>query len=85
MSNVGTADAKERPIEKSDGKTDNIEEIKENKENKETSKVLLFLRPVGEASALRKTRYKLDGSKAILEVEKFLKKTLGTRSFGRRK
>ena len=43
---------------------------------KETSKVLLFLRPVGEVAGLRKTRYKLDGSKAIVEVEKFLKKTL---------
>lgn len=43
---------------------------------KETSKVLLFLRPVGEVAGLRKTRYKLDGSKAIAEVEKFLKKTL---------
>jgi ubiquitin-like protein ATG12 len=43
---------------------------------KETSKVLLFLRPVGEVAGLRKTRYKLDGSKAIVEVEKFLRKTL---------
>jgi ubiquitin-like protein ATG12 len=43
---------------------------------KETSKVLLFLRPVGEVAGLRKTRYKLDGSKAIIEVEKFLRKTL---------
>ena len=45
--------------------------------NKEFKKVLLFLRPVGEASGLKKSRYKLDGSKAIVEVEKFLKKTLG--------
>jgi ubiquitin-like protein ATG12 len=44
---------------------------------KEISKVLLFLRPVGEASGLKKTRYKLDGSKSIIEVENFLKKTLG--------
>lgn len=51
---------------------------KENQQDavKETSKVLLFLRPVGEVAGLRKTRYKLDGSKAIVEVEKFLKKTL---------
>ena len=46
---------------------------------KENSKVLLFLRPVGEASGLKKSRYKLDGSKAISEVDKFLKKTLGMR------
>lgn len=44
---------------------------------KETTKVLIFLRSVGEASGLKKTRYKLDGSKAVVEVEKFLKKTLG--------
>jgi ubiquitin-like protein ATG12 len=51
----------------------NITDIK----TKEISKVLLFLRPVGEAPGLKKTRYKLDGSKAIIEVENFLKKTLG--------
>jgi ubiquitin-like protein ATG12 len=51
------------------------EDVKES--SKENNKVLLFLRPVGEASGLKKTRYKLDGTKAIAEVEKFLKKTLG--------
>ena len=44
---------------------------------KEATKVLIFLRPVGEAPGLKKTRYKLDGSKAIVEIEKFLKKTIG--------
>ena len=47
---------------------------------KDNSKVLLFLRPVGEASGLKKSRYKLDGTKSIKEVEKFLKKTLGMAS-----
>jgi ubiquitin-like protein ATG12 len=41
-------------------------------------KVLLFLRPVGDAPALKKARYKLDGSKAIVEVERFLRKAIGT-------
>ena len=41
-------------------------------------KVLLFLRPVGEAPALKKGKYKLDGTKCLSDVEKFLRKTLGT-------
>ena len=40
------------------------------------NKVLLHLRPVGDALALRKTKYKLDGSKSMIEVDKFLRKTL---------
>lgn len=55
-----------------DGEISDVKKI-----SKEINKVLLFLRPVGEASGLKKTRYKLDGSKSIIEVENFLKKTLG--------
>lgn len=56
----------------------NKEDVRENA--KENRKVMLFLRPVGEALGLKKSRYKLDGSKSISEVEKFLKKTLGMTS-----
>ncbi len=40
-------------------------------------KILLHLRSVGEAPALKKNKFKLNGLKPIMEVEKFLKKTLG--------
>ena len=46
----------------------------------ESDKVLIFLRPVGEAPTLKKSKYKLDGKKCINDVEKFLKKVLGTTS-----
>jgi ubiquitin-like protein ATG12 len=40
-------------------------------------KVLLHLRSVGEAPALKKNKFKLNGEKQLIEVEKFLKKSLG--------
>ena len=40
--------------------------------------VNLFLRPVGEAPALKKAKYRLDGKKCLLDVERFLKKNIGT-------
>ena len=42
-----------------------------------TNKVNILLRAVGEAPILKKQKFKLDGSKSLLEVEKFLKKSLG--------
>ena len=39
-------------------------------------KINLFLRAMGEAPILKKQKFKLDGTKTILEVEKFLKKSL---------
>lgn len=44
----------------------------------EVVKVNLFLRPVGEAPALKKAKYRLDGRKCLIDVERFLKKTIGT-------
>lgn len=44
----------------------------------ESEKILLHLRSVGEAPALKKNKFKLNGSKPIMEIEKFLKKTLGS-------
>ena len=43
-----------------------------------TTTVNLFLRPVGEAPALKKAKYRLDGKKCLLDVERFLKKNIGT-------
>ncbi len=40
------------------------------------SKVLLSLKSVGEAQALKHNKFKLNGNKPISEVEKFLKKQL---------
>lgn len=40
-------------------------------------KVLLFLRSVGEAPALKKNKFKLSGEKQLIEVERFLKKSIG--------
>mmetsp|Transcript_996 Transcript_996/g.1656 ORF Transcript_996/g.1656 Transcript_996/m.1656 type:complete len:118 (-) Transcript_996:1863-2216(-) len=40
-------------------------------------KVLLYLRSVGEAPALKRNKFKLSGSKQLIEVEKFLRKSLG--------
>lgn len=40
-------------------------------------KVHLHLRSVGEAPALKRNRFKLNGGKQLIEVEKFLKKSLG--------
>jgi ubiquitin-like protein ATG12 len=42
-----------------------------------TPKVLLHLRSVGEAPALKRNKFKLSGEKQLIEVEKFLKKSLG--------
>ena len=42
----------------------------------EQTKVLLALRSVGEAPALKHNKFKLSGNKCIYEVEKFLRKTL---------
>jgi ubiquitin-like protein ATG12 len=44
----------------------------------ELPKVLLHLRSVGEAPALKKNKFKLNGTKSLLEVERFLKKSMGT-------
>lgn len=41
------------------------------------SKVLLHLRSVGEAPALKKNKFKLNGAKCLIEVDKFLKKSIG--------
>lgn len=38
--------------------------------------VLVHLRSVGEAPSLKKAKFKIDGLKAISEVEKFLRKQL---------
>jgi ubiquitin-like protein ATG12 len=40
------------------------------------SKVAVFLRPIGDAPALKKQKFKLDGSKAVHDIEKFLRKSL---------
>lgn len=50
-----------------EGHLENVSSIK---------KVNIFLRAIGEAPILKKQKFKLDGSKTILEVEKFLKKSL---------
>jgi hypothetical protein len=42
-----------------------------------TEKILIFLRPAGDAPTLSRQKFKLDGSKSLIEVEKFLKKNLG--------
>lgn len=42
------------------------------------NKVLLHLRSVGDAPALKQNKFKLNGEKYIFEVEKYLRKTLGT-------
>jgi len=41
------------------------------------AKVLLQLRSVGEAPALKRNKFKLDGRKTVFDVELFLKKSLG--------
>lgn len=41
------------------------------------AKVLLQLRSVGDAPALKRNKFKLDGRKAVVDVELFLKKSLG--------
>lgn len=38
--------------------------------------VQVHLRSVGEAAALKKSKFRIDGSKSIYEVEKFLRKQL---------
>lgn len=38
--------------------------------------VLLHLKPVGEAAALRNSKFRIDGDKTLLDVEKFLAKQL---------
>ena len=43
-----------------------------------TKKVNLHLRPVGEAPALKVSKYRLDGTKCLLDVDRFLQKTVGT-------
>eukprot|EP01038_Epipyxis_sp_PR26KG_P015573 gene15573-21028_t len=43
----------------------------------EEHKVLLNIRSVGEAPALKKNKFKLNGTKPIIEVESYLKKLLG--------
>lgn len=40
------------------------------------SKLPIFLRPIGDAPALKKQKFKLDGSKSLIDVEKFLRKSL---------
>ena len=40
-------------------------------------KVLLHLRAVGEASSLKRNKFKLNGTKTILDVQQFLLKSLG--------
>jgi ubiquitin-like protein ATG12 len=42
----------------------------------ETAKIAIFLRPIGDAPALKKQKFKLDGSKNVFDVEKFLRKSL---------
>lgn len=42
-----------------------------------SSKVLLFLRPVGGAPSLKKTKFKQNGQKSIMVVENYLRKLLG--------
>jgi len=44
------------------------------------AQVKLFLRSVGSAPALPQQKFKLDGSKTLLEVEKYLMKKLGLQS-----
>jgi ubiquitin-like protein ATG12 len=43
-----------------------------------SGKILIQLRAVGEATALKKQKFKLDGSKTVIEVQKFLKKALAS-------
>lgn len=47
-------------------------------EGDSAEKILISLRAVGEAPNLKLNKYKLSGSKTLLDVEKFLKKTLST-------
>jgi hypothetical protein len=42
----------------------------------EPAGVQVHLRSVGEASALKKSKFRIDGGKSIYEVEKFLRKQL---------
>ena len=46
-------------------------------ESDTTPKVLLHLRSVGEAPALKKNKFKLNGGKQLIEIERFLKKSIG--------
>ena len=46
------------------------------------NKVLIFLRSIGDAPALKKQKFKLDGTKTIFDVEKFLRKSITTASSG---
>lgn len=41
-------------------------------------KVLIYLKAVGEAPPLPRQKFKLDGSKTLLEIEKFLRKNIGS-------
>jgi ubiquitin-like protein ATG12 len=43
----------------------------------EAPKVLLCLRSIGEAPALKRNKFKLSGAKQLVEVQRFLSKSLG--------
>ena len=46
-------------------------------DNDTAPKVLLHLRSVGEAPALKRNKFKLSGEKQLIEVERLLKKSIG--------
>jgi len=48
------------------------------------NKVLIYLKSVGEAPSLSRQKYKLDGQKTLIEIEKFLTKNLVTEDKSRR-
>lgn len=46
--------------------------------NPTPQKVQVYLKAVGGTAALTKQKFKIDGTKTFLEIEKFLRKNLGT-------
>ena len=46
----------------------------------QTPKVLIYLKSVGEAPSLTRQKFKLDGTKTCLEIDKFLRKNIGVSS-----
>lgn len=45
-----------------------MEEIAENRENEKGIPIPVHLRSVGEANSLKKTKFRIDGLKPVLEV-----------------